>query len=152
MAGAPAHLPRSVSVFTPCPPFQCLSSQGSVGAHLFYLPSSVPPRPPAPLTGLSFRPSPVADPGSFAMPGLLPGSATGTGQRDSCGPKDQSRGVRGPRAVRERRLSSPSPRKTSLPSSPQRRNHLPSSLNSVVPAGCPPTPPDPKARLPTPPG
>lgn len=55
---APAHLPYSVSVFAMCPPLQCLSTQVSVRPHLSCLPFSVPPCPPAPLTGLSFRPSP----------------------------------------------------------------------------------------------
>lgn len=148
---APAHLPHSVSVFTPRPLFQCLSSQVSVSLHLSYLPSSVSPCSPAPLTGLSFRPFPCR--GSWQLFDARPSPRQRhrhRAERCKC-PKDRSQGVRGLTAVRERRLSSPSSRETSLPSSPQRRNHLPSSLNSMVPAGCPspltPKPDCPRAKI-----
>lgn len=34
----------------------------------------------------------IADPGSFVMPGLLTGSASGTGQRVACGPRTKAKG------------------------------------------------------------
>lgn len=37
----------------------------------------------------------VADPGSFLMPGLLPGSATGKGQRDASVPRTEAKGSEG---------------------------------------------------------
>lgn len=45
--------------------------------------------------GSHFVHPPVAGPGSFVMPGLLTGSATGTGQRDASGPRTQAKGSEG---------------------------------------------------------
>lgn len=95
---APAHLPHSVSVFTLLPPFQCLSSQVSVSPLLSYLPSSVSPCSPAPLTGLSFPPSPCR--GSWQVFDARPSPRQRhrhRAERCKC-PEDQSQGVQGLRS------------------------------------------------------
>lgn len=95
---APAHLLHSVSVFTPCPSFQCLSSQVSASPHLSCLPSGVSPCSPAPLTGLSFCPSPCR--GSWQLFDARPSPRQRHRQRaERCKcPKDRSQGVRGLRS------------------------------------------------------
>lgn len=51
-----------------------------------YPPSGLPPYPQLRSQGSHFVHPLVTDPGSFAMPGHLTISATGTGQRDAGGP------------------------------------------------------------------